>query len=167
MIFDCIILSFPLVLAIHNFDEYSHYDDFVDAYHSRIARKFTSRRVVRYAAASLTLSAVVLAGLAYVYKGSFLLAIIKTSIFALMLNAIGHCLLSLRRRTLLPGTLSAAVLVMPYSIIAVAVMRRNLGGSYRSLLRFAAAGAVAIPLAVTLFLGIGYGISRLKAGNST
>ena len=80
-----------------------------------------------------------------------------------MLNGIGHSILSVRRRRLLPGTLSAVTLVLPYSAIAIAVMRADLGDSAGSLLRSVAFGALAAPLAIAAFLWLGYGTDRLVA----
>jgi hypothetical protein len=150
---------------VHNVDEYAKYDDFVNAYHPRLARKLTSRPVIRHAAILLTVFVALLAGLAYIYKGGIFAAICKVAIFALLLNAIGHCVLSLKRRRILPGTLSAALLIMPYSIVAIVIMRADFGDSYSYLLLLAALGAITVPLTVILFLWLGYGICRLEARN--
>jgi hypothetical protein len=111
---------------------------------------------------AVTLFVAVIAGLAYVHKGGVYVALCNITILAFMENAIGHCVLSLKRRTLVPGTLSAAVLVLPYSIVAIASMRADLASSYSSLLLFAACGAVAMPLFIVGFIWLGYGISRLQ-----
>ena len=163
MTFDAFNLLFPVILAIHNIDEYARHDDFFLAHHSRLAKKLTTRRVIRDAAILLTLTVALLDVLTYVCKADVLMTISKISIFALMINGIGHCVLSLRRGTMLPGTLSAATLVLPYSVIAMVVMRTNLGDSSWSLLRFAAFGALAAPLVIIFFLWISYGIFRLVA----
>jgi hypothetical protein len=163
--FDWVTLLLPLVLAVHNADEYARHDDFIRAYHSRLAKALTSRPAVRYAAIFLTLAVALMAGFAYVYKSGVFVAICKVSIFALLLNAISHCALSLKHRTILPGTLSAALLVMPYSIVAIVIMHADLRDSYSYLFLLAALGAITVPLAVILFLWIGYAICRLETGN--
>jgi hypothetical protein len=160
--FDWVIVLLPLLVAVHNVDEYARYDDFVRAYHSRFLAKRVSRPAIRYALIAVTLVVAVIAGLAYVHKGGIYVALCNVTIFALMENAIGHCVLSLKRRTLIPGTLSAAVLVLPYSIVAIVSMRADLATSYSSLLLFAASGAVAMPLFIVGFIWLGYGISRLR-----
>lgn len=111
---------------------------------------------------AVTVFVAVIAGLAYIHKGGIYVALCSITILAFMENAIGHCVLSLKRRTLIPGTLSAAVLVLPYSIVAIAAMRADLASSYSSLLLFAACGAAAMPLFIVGFLWLGYGISRLQ-----
>jgi hypothetical protein len=111
----------------------------------------------------LTLAAAVSGALTYAYKSAVLLAISKIAIFALLLNALGHCILSLKRRELLPGTLSAVALVLPYSAVAIVIMRASLGDSFWSLFRDAMLGLILAPLAILSLLGISYGLSRLTA----
>jgi hypothetical protein len=127
-------LLFPVVLAIHNIDEYSHYEDFVRAYRLPIARKLATRPVVRNAATPLTLTVGVLDALTYVDKSSALMKVSKMAISAIVLNGIGHCILSVKRRTLAPGALSAVVLVLPYSALSIVVMRTSSGDSFFSLI---------------------------------
>jgi hypothetical protein len=81
-----------------------------------------------------------------------------------MLNAISHCVLSLKRRRILPGTLSAALLVLPYSVVAIMITHSESGDSYSDLALLAALGALTVPLAIALFIGLGYGISRWEIG---
>jgi hypothetical protein len=153
-------LLFPVVLAIHNIDEYVRYDDFLRSYPSWFAKKLT-RPIVRRAAVLLTLAAAVLVALTYFNRSDVLITISKVAIIALGLNGIGHCLLSLKNRAVLPGTLSAIVLVLPYSAIAVMMMLINSGDSSWSLLRYAAIGAVVAPIVIGSVLTVSYGFSWL------
>lgn len=157
---DWITLLLPLVLAVHNLDEYAKHEDFVDAYYPRLSRKLTARPVIRNAVVLLTVSVALLAGFSYVYNDDVLRTICTVAIFALMLNAISHCVLSLKRRRILPGTLSAVLLVLPYSVVAIMITHSESGDSYSHLALLAALGALTVPLAIALFIGLGYGISR-------
>ena len=78
-------------------------------------------------------------------------------------NGIGHCVLSLKRRKLAPGTFSAVVLVMPYSLLAIASMRASLGDSLSSLITYAIYGALVIPVSTLSFLWLSYGFVYLAA----
>ena len=160
--FEWVTVLLPLLVAVHNIDEYARYDDFVRAYHSKFLAKQVSRPAMRNALIAVTLFVAVIAGLAYIHKGGVYVALCIITILAFMENAIGHCVLSLKRRTLVPGTISAAVLVLPYSIVAIASMRADVASSYSSLLFLAACGAAAMPLFIIGFLWLGYGISRLQ-----
>jgi hypothetical protein len=160
--FEWVTVLLPFLVAVHNVDEYSRYDDFVRTYHSRFFPERVSRPALRNTLIVATVFVAVIAGLAYVHKGGVYVALCNITILTFMENAIGHCVLSLKRRTLVPGTLSAAVLVLPYSIIAIASMRADLAGSYWSLLLLAACGALAMPLFILGFHWLGYWISRLQ-----
>jgi hypothetical protein len=160
--FEWVTVLLPLLVAVHNADEYARYDDFVRAYHSQFLAKQVSRPALRNTLIAVTLFVTAIAGLAYVHKGGVYVVLCNITIFAFMENAIGHCVLSLKRRTVVPGTVSAAMLVLPYSVVAIASMRADLAASNSSLLLFAACGAVAMPLFTAGFLWLGYGISRLQ-----
>ena len=162
MVLNVLVLFFPVVLAIHNLDEYSRYEEFVRIYHTRLPIRLTARRTIFWAAATLTAAAIFICVGAVVSKSQVLLLISKASICALMLNAVSHCLLSLKRGRWLPGTRSACILVLPYSVIALIVMGTSGGDSPVSMLRYALLGAVTIPLAVVGSLLVGSGIARLR-----
>lgn len=161
MTFPTFDLLFPIVLAIHNVDEYRRCDDFIRAFHPSVAPKLTTRRVVRDGAILLTITVAILSVLTYTYNSAALVTISKVAIFALMLNGIGHCILSLKRRTLVPGTLSAVILILPYSAFAIVIMHTRLGDSFWSLLPYMAFGALTAPVAILIFLWVSYGLSRL------
>lgn len=161
MTFPVLNLLLPVVLAVHNFDEYSRYDEFVRVYQGWLPQRFITRRVLRDALTLLTLAAAMISVLTYFFRTDALISVSRIAIFALMLNAIGHCIQSLNKGRMTPGTPSAIALVLPYSVVAIIVMRSYLGDSVSSLLRFALAGTITIPLAIAIFILSGYGVSRL------
>jgi hypothetical protein len=148
-------LLFPIVVAVHNIDEFRGYTDFVRSYPSWLAEKLT-RMVLGWAAILLTLAVTALAVATYFYQNDALLTVSKIAIMGLALNCLGHCFLSLKRRALVPGTLSGAVLVLPYSVIAVFLMRTDSRDSFMGLFGYAAVGAIATPVAIGAFLWMGY-----------
>ena len=162
MALNVLVLLFPIVLAIHNLDEYLRYEEFVSAYQSRLPTRLTAQPAIFWAVTTLTAAVAFICVGAALSKSQALLLISKVSIYALMLNAVGHCLLSLKRRRWLPGTRSACILVLPYSLIALIVMRTGAGDSPALMLRYALLGAITIPLAVGGFLLVGYGIASLR-----
>jgi hypothetical protein len=159
MTFAAFNLLFPIVVAVHNTDEYRGYEDFIRSYPGWLAEKLT-RGVVGRAAILLTLTITALAVATYFYQNDVLLMASKIAIIGLALNCIGHCLFSLKRRALVPGTLSGMVLVLPYSVIAVLMMKTNLQDSFLALFGYAAIGAVIIPISIGSFLWIGYLLAR-------
>lgn len=161
MTFEAFLLLFPIVLAVHNWDEYAQFDEFVNVYHLPLPRKVRTRRVIGLAAISLTLVVAVLSAATYRYKSSGLLTISKVSVCGLMLNGLGHCVLSVRRGKMLPGTWSAVTLTLPYSAFALYLLRTRGGDSAGALLRCAGLGAVAALLAIPAFLSLGYFLARM------
>jgi hypothetical protein len=161
--FDVLVLLFPVVLAIHNFEECIQYQQFSEAYQWRFPESLRARAVIVGAATALTLAATGIFVAVLIWRTPLLFTFAKVSICALLLNAVGHCLLSLRRGKWLPGTRSAAILVLPYGVFAVIVMRTMVGDSTLNLLRYALLGALTIPLAAAVFLPVGLAISKLHA----
>jgi hypothetical protein len=155
MSFTAFNLLFPIVVAVHNLDEYCGYTDFVRSYPSWLAERLT-RKVLGRATILLTLAVTALAVATYFYQNDVLLAVSKIAIIGLALNCLGHCLLSLKRRALVPGVLSGAVLVLPYSVVAVSLMRTDFRDSLISFFGYAAVGAIATPVAIGTFLWMGY-----------
>ncbi len=161
MTFAALNLLFPVLLAIHNVEEYSRCDEFIRVYPGRLAQRFTTRRVIRDAATLLTLAVAGISVLAYALRTEILIRISQVAIFALALNAIGHCVVSIKRRRFTPGTFSAITLVLPYSVVAIVMMHVRLGEPVAALVGWAVLGAAALPIAIVLFLAMGYGLSRL------
>lgn len=161
MAFDVLLLLFPIVLAIHNIDEYERHEQFIAAYHSPLPAGLTTRPAIFWAAVTLTVAAAVLCLCALIWHNPAILLVAKVSMCALVLNAVCHCLLSLKGRKMLPGTWSACMLVLPYGVIAFMVMRTSLAESATTIFRYALIGAVTIPLAIVVFLLLGNGIARL------
>ena len=149
-------LLFPIVLAIHNGDEYFRREEFIRVHHGKFAARFITRPVVRNAMVLLTLTATAMGLLTWIYRNQVLVEISIVAIFALMLNALSHIVLSFKRRSFTPGALSAVVLVLPYSAVVIATLRVTLGMPWVSMLRFVALGLITTPVAIALFLFLGY-----------
>nr|WP_063573148.1 HXXEE domain-containing protein [Luteibacter rhizovicinus] len=149
-------LFFPFILGIHNAEEYLHYGDFVRDYDGRVTARFLGRPVIRNAGVLLTLVAAVVCLLACLSQNEVLTEIFVVATFALTLNALGHIVMSLRRRSITPGTVSAVLLVLPYSVLVIIVLRASSDTSWGSILRMAGFGMLLIPLAVAVFLLLGY-----------
>lgn len=149
---------FPIILGIHNVEEYFRHDDFIQSYPPRIARWLT-RPIIRSAMVLLTLATAAVSLLTWIYRTPWLLDISLIADFALMLNAFSHVGRSLLHHSLTPGTLSALCLVLPYSLLVVATLRLSEGMSWSAMFRLMALGIPMIPVAVLVFLALGYALS--------
>lgn len=68
MTFDYLVLLLPIVLAIHNVDEYRRFDDFVKTFHRWLGPRVLYRLVVFSAATLLTFAVAVLCALTFIYR---------------------------------------------------------------------------------------------------
>ena len=73
--FEWVTVLLPLLVAVHNVDEYARYDDFVRAYHTKFLAKQVSRPAMRNALIAVTLFVAAIAGLAYIHKGGIYVAL--------------------------------------------------------------------------------------------
>ena len=162
MTFRTLNLCFPLVLAVHNAEEYFQADAFGAVWLESAMQKRVTRRILRNAMLLLTASAALTSIATFLSRDKRLLILSRAATFALLLNALGHGAASLVRRRWLPGSVSAVWLILPYSAAAIAAMRVSRGELPRFLFRSAVLGAVTLPLATGGFLAISFGLARVE-----
>lgn len=155
-----LMLALPAVLAVHHLDEVRGADSFVTLYKRVLGARFGDPRVFKMALILIPIATVVLVVSNAMRGGAELRLLCEVAVFAMLVNAIGHGGQSLARRTLLPGTVSGLVVIMPFCVVAVAVMRAEFGAAAGSLLLYAVLGLFAIPLVVAVSLVAGYGLTR-------
>ena len=163
MHFDGWMLLFPIVLGIHNGEEYRRYENFVGSYHQRLRSRFVQRAAVLAAMILVTAASIALVALSYCYRTPTLHLFCKIAVFALMINALGHCALSILRHKLAAGTFSAIGLILPFSALALYAMHADLGDSVGTLARCAALGALAVPVIIVASLLGGFTCSHAVA----
>ncbi len=157
-----VILLFPAVLAAHNLDECWRIDEFIRLHRHLLRCRCSQRSPVFFAASLLPLAAAVLCAAIIQHPVPIPRYIANIFIVALLLNALGHCILSLMQRSITPGTLSAMMLVMPYCVMAIVIMTRGLGYTLRTWIHITGIAVVTGPATIFLFLGLGHGLMRCK-----
>jgi hypothetical protein len=157
------VLALSVAAAVHNLEEWRGYEKWAHAFHGRLNARLNNRRVCGIALILLS-AALLILGLAEFAEGpGWTTAYSRVAVFALLVNALGHCAKSAKTRELVPGTISAVALIMPLSLIAIYVMRRDYGDSGETLaLSFLAALAV-LPIAVYGSLWGGFLVNGLLA----
>lgn len=140
------------MLAVHNVDDCMRGNEWMRVY--RVGRMGT-RCAVRALVVGMVLAAIWVAGMAY-ETGGWVWAS-RAPVFAMLLNGLGHGLLSVKRREVVPGTVSAALLVVPYAVLTAVSMLGEPGSSPGLLLGYAALGAVGMPVVIALCLALGSG----------
>ncbi len=95
-----LVLWFPAVLAVHNADECMRGNEWMRAY--RVGRMGT-RCAVRASVVGMVLAAIWVAGMAYETGGAVWVWASRAAVFAMLLNGLGHGLLSVKRREVVTG----------------------------------------------------------------
>jgi len=160
--FSALMLLFPVVLAIHNLDEALGRADFASAWHRKLDPRLADRRVRAAAASLLTLAAATIAIANYLDSTAASQLAARIAVFALFLNAIGHCAISILKGRLLPGTVTAACLVIPFSVVALYSARADVARSAQAFLGHVALGAITLPAAAYLSLWGGFAVNRIR-----
>jgi len=155
-----LMLALPAVLTVHHLDEVRGADSFTALYKRVLGARFGDPRVVKAALLLIPVAAVVLVVMNALRGDLALRLFCEVAVFAMLVNAIGHCGQSLARRTLLPGTVSGLAVVLPFCVVAISIMRAEFGDGAGSLLSYAALGLVAIPVVVGVSLITAYGLTR-------
>ena len=158
MTFARLMLFFPIVVALHNADEIRGYDEFAAAFHPRLNPRLRSRRIFVVAAWVITAAAALLAFANYAYSIPALQFVARSAVGALLINALGHCAISVVKHRLVPGTATALVIVFPYSALALLGTHSDLAANAYPLLGYAALAALMLPVATIASLLIGYAI---------
>ena len=156
-----IVLLFPVVFAVHNAEEYVRLDAFLLVYCSRLPVSLRKPSVVLSANVMLVAAAMLLSALTCLLASQRLVYWVNVSIYALLLNAVGHGIVSMKRGEMTPGTWSAVLMVVPYSVASLLRIQSYLRPTLRTLTELSLMGAVAGPAAIFLMLGLSYFLIRL------
>jgi hypothetical protein len=161
--FRALYLLFPLVLTLHNLDEFrDSRSRSPPPIPLRWLPRHSQREVMRLAMILLTLASVGVAVCNYLGRDSIAM-VAELSVFALLFNAVVHLSISLRARSFTPGTRSALILVLPYCVVTIVALHQDAGRSAEALLPLALAGLIALPLTIILTLAVSLGLYQLIA----
>jgi len=152
-----------LAAAVHNLEEWRGYEKWVQSYHKKLDIRLSNRRVFGFALILLSVALLVL-GVVECAAGPGRTTICsRIVVFALLVNALGHCAKSLSMRQLVPGTVSALLLIMPLALIAIYVMRRDYGDTESTLFLSFLASLALLPIAIYGSLWCGFAANWLLA----
>ena len=150
-------LLFPAVLAIHTVEECLRFKSFSLTLPAALPPRLRERSAFVGGAVLLTLSAGTLEIYTFAFRSVPGLLLCRLALFALLANGIGHCARSMLRGRVLPGTWSAAFLVVPYCTLTSLAMRPS-GQTGASFVLEAMLGVLIMPLAAGVFLLLGAGL---------
>lgn len=111
-----------IAFVVHNFEEWLGFDHFREVFLGRLDTRLKDHFV--FGAALVFLSAAVLGVTLFecVFDMTLVHCLSRISVLEIGLNALWHCGLSLYRRQLVPGTLSALFLLVPLAATATCLM---------------------------------------------
>jgi Protein of unknown function with HXXEE motif len=159
--FPALYLVFPLVLGVHNLDEYTHAQRRLANPQLQAHSSFFRSDVAQFAMILLTVASCLVALLNYTTRTMGMAIVAELSVFSLFFNAVGHIILSIKHRAWGPGTRSATFLVLPYTMAALTIMTRGSGQAVLALWPLAVGGLVALPAAILIALALAKGAYKL------
>ncbi|MGO9863506.1 MAG: HXXEE domain-containing protein [Terriglobales bacterium] len=160
-------LILGLASALHNLEEWRGFEDWVSDYHMRdyhmkLSVKFNDPRVFKLALIFLSTLVLTLGILECLAGPGWLTILSKIVVFALLLNAIGHCCLSLYKQRLVPGTISALFLIIPLAATGIYIMHRDFGDTTAAMSLYLIASLAILPIAIYGGLWAGFAMKSLR-----
>lgn len=149
-------LFLPAVFILHNVEEYRSFEDFKAFYLKTIDPKFCNRKVFLYALIILTLFVSGICVLNYSMSSQalrFATTIINVS---LLLNGIQHIVSSLWMRKFLPGTISAAFLLIPCSLVYLVFLAKETHFGIVAIVTWVLLSIIVMFVSIRISLWLGY-----------
>jgi hypothetical protein len=78
--------------------------------------KFVNKAIFRYAISFLSIFVIIIAMLNYHHTNIIIHIITVTVLMAIFINGVQHCVISLIYKKILPGTITAIILIIPFSL---------------------------------------------------
>ena len=163
MSFGAISVALAVAFAVHNFEEWRGLDSFLRTFHARLDVRLKDRFVFAFALTFLSVAVLALAVVDWVWDPAPVRFLCRVIVLGILLNAVWHCALSLYRRQLVPGTVSALFLIIPLAAAALYAMHRDFGDTVGALGLYALLSLLMLPVAIYGSLWAGYAARRLAA----
>jgi len=172
MTFGALMLMLALATVVHNIEEWRGYEEWIQVYHKRLSARRKDREVFRIVIIIFSAVVIGIGVMEYLTGPGRLTVAAKVVVFALLVNAVGHCGMSLYKRRIVPGTISAMLLIIPLAIAEIYVMHRDFGDSVRMMFYYLVAALAMLPVGVyagcwAAFAMRGIIGSRREAGGTT
>jgi len=146
--FGAVFLALGVAACLHNLEEWRGYEEFVHAYHQRLNARLRNRRVFGFALILLSAIVLILGVVELVEGPGWATICSRIVVIAFLVNALEHCARSLITRKLVPGTVSALLLIIPLALIALHLMRRDFGDTRATLILSFLVSLAVLPVAI-------------------
>lgn len=153
-------LALAVAFIVHNLEEWSGYDRLVQMFPGTIDERLRDRTVFGYGLVFLSVTVVTVAALQW-FDATQLASLFGLVIaLALFFNALWHCAASLLWCEVLPGTVSALLLILPLSSFEIWVACRDQGSSLLVVILQGVLALILLPIMILTSLWLGYAIKR-------
>jgi hypothetical protein len=161
--FGAVFLALGVAACLHNLEEWRGYEEFAHTYHGKLNVRLRNRRVFGFALILLSAAVLILGAVEFVEGPGRTTTFSRIVVFAFLVNALEHCARSLITRKLVPGAVSAALLIIPLALIAIHAMLRDFGDTGATLILSFLGSLVIMPIAIFGGLWSGFLANRLLA----
>lgn len=153
-------IGLPLIFILHNIEEFLCFDKFKDTFYKYIGKQFQHRNIFLYAIIILSLIVVITVILNQIYANNIVHSLTIIIFLAVFINGLQHCLGSIYFRQLLPGTLTAFILIIPFSIYILFSGYKEIFTGIDSALMHFVLSLLVMYLSIFISLWIGFFINK-------
>ncbi len=154
-------LLLPVASLIHTAEEYWSFDEFRQAFLPSQDQKFQKRSVFAGALIIITLFIAAIALSNYLVGGKILQFLTTLIALALQLNAIQHLFLSSCKGKIVPGTLSAVLVVIPSCLLYLMQLKNEIHYTTFDIILWSILAAILMYATIQISLRLGYLIKPL------
>lgn len=153
-------IGLPIIFILHNIEEYLCFDKFKETFYKYIGKQFQHRNIFLFAIIMLSLIALTIVILNYNYHNKILHSFTIILFLAIFINGLQHCIGSLLLKKLLPGTLTAAILIIPFSIFMFISAKNEIFFGVESTFIYIVLSLLLMYVSIFMSLWCGYFINK-------
>lgn len=146
------------IFIIHNIEEYLSFDRMLKL----PGKKIFNRKSFLFAIVLLSSLVVLFSVLNYFIDSEVLQKINIVILFALSVNAVQHVIASLRHRRMLPGTYSAAFLILPFAVLYFMKLQKIMMLDFFSIIGYLIVSTAVMIFSIYGSLWLGYRFTRKR-----
>ena len=157
-------IGLPLIFIIHNIEEYFTFNHSTVSPLKFIGAEFCDRNVFLYAVTILSVGIIAFMTLNYLYISQFFQLMSIVILFSILINGLEHFIGSIFYKTVLPGAVSAVLLMIPFSIYGLFMGRDEIFGSIKGALTYILVSIVIMFVSIFISFWLGFFISKQIKG---
>lgn len=157
--------ALPLIFILHNMEEYIYYDQFSEKFSKLAVMELNNRIIFLYAILILSLFVTVVLFVNYFYQSKISHFLVIIVFLAIFINGLQHCLDSLLEKRVLPGTVTSALFIIPFSLYALIKVKGEIFTRIEDILTYIIAALLMMHFAILISLWCGFFINKFFNNN--